>query len=204
MVSTAIKGNFENVAGTCTAFYISLIESGLRLARRVAGQGRKRKAGSVPYSAIKVANEFLRLAQEGGPPHGLTPLQLIKLVYIAHGWSLVYLRGPLLNEPAQAWQYGPVIPSLYNAIRSYRASPVCRQIDGDSDPQPLSAEARQMIKAVYDAYGKYSGVQLSNMTHQPSTPWSDAWNSRGKNAVIPDEDISRHYALLSAQRANAR
>jgi uncharacterized phage-associated protein len=45
-------------------------------------------------NARAVANEFIRLAAEDG--RTLTPLQIIKLVYIAHGWMhrrLVKLGG---------------------------------------------------------------------------------------------------------------
>lgn len=154
----------------------------------------------MPYGAIKVANEFLRLGRMEQPPRALTPLQLIKLVYIAHGFSLVYLPEPLLSEPPQAWQYGPVVPSLYHSIKQYGAGPITTQIEGDTDPQQLSDEARRLIKAVYDTYAHFSGTQLSNMTHQPNTPWSQTWTAAGKNAVIPNEIIQAHYREL-AQRA---
>jgi uncharacterized phage-associated protein len=154
----------------------------------------------VPYSPIKVANEILRLANADNPPRGLTPLQLLKLVYIAHGWSMVHLQQPLLNEQAQAWQYGPVVPSLYHAIKQFGANPIAYPIQGDTDPQELSEEARGLIAAVYKAYGHLSGVQLSNMTHQVDTPWSQAWTRNGRNAMISNNVIQEHYQKL-AQRA---
>lgn len=155
----------------------------------------------MPYSAIKIANEFLRLAGTETPARALTPLQLIKLVYIAHGWSLVHLQSPLLNEPPQAWQYGPVIPSLYHAIKQFGSNPVRFPIEGDTDPQQLSPEARDLIRAVYQAYGRLSGIQLSNMTHLPDTPWSHTWASAGKNAVISNNVIQEHYRVLSQRVA---
>jgi uncharacterized phage-associated protein len=155
----------------------------------------------MPYSAIKVANEFLRLAREDNPPRPLTPLQLIKLVYIAHGFSLVYLQTPLLNEQPQAWQYGPVVPSLYHAIKQYGANPITSPILGDTDPQELSEDARNLIAAVYRTYAHLSGIQLSNMTHQPNTPWSEAWNVAGKNAVISNNTIQAHYRELAGRAA---
>lgn len=152
----------------------------------------------MPYSAAKIANEMLRLASERG--RGLSPLKLLKLVYIAHGWSFPYLGQPLLSEPAQAWQYGPVVPSLYRAVSRYRAGPIDAPIP-DPDPQQLSPEAAGLIRAVFDTYSPYTAVQLSNLTHMPDTPWSEAWNERGKNAVIGDDRIAAHYNQLRNQRA---
>jgi uncharacterized phage-associated protein len=97
----------------------------------------------MPYSAIKVANEFLRLAKADNPLRYLTPLQLIKLVYIAHGWSLHYFpETPLLIEIPQAWQYGPVVPSLYSAVRRYGSSPIIALLPGDTDPQELDEQSK--------------------------------------------------------------
>lgn len=157
----------------------------------------------MPYSPIKVANEFLRLAREGEPPRSLTALKLIKLVYIAHGWSLVYLPEPLVNEPAQAWQYGPVVPSLYHAVKRFGGRPIIGPLQGDTDPQLLSVAAVGLIVAVYEAYGHLSAVQLSNMTHLPDTPWSDVWDNFGRNAEIPNELIQRHYQVLQQRRVAA-
>lgn len=155
----------------------------------------------MPYSAIKVANEFLRLAREDEPPKQFTPLQMIKLVYIAHGWSLIHLDTPLLREQPQAWQYGPVVPTLYRAIQQYRSGPVSEAIP-DNDREELTADALALIKAVYDTYGEYSGIQLSNMTHQPGTPWSEAWNERGRNSTISNEAIRNHYQEISRRNTN--
>ncbi|WP_088681260.1 type II toxin-antitoxin system antitoxin SocA domain-containing protein [Rhizobium sp. R635] len=144
------------------------------------------------YSPIKVANAMIEEAQRDGG-RALTPLQLIKLVYIAHGWAFVFLQEPLINEPVQAWQYGPVSPTLYYAVRGYRASPIATPIPGDADPQVLSGRARELIHAVYERYKHLSGTQLSGLTHMPNTPWSITWESRGRNGIIPNDLISTHY-----------
>ncbi len=150
----------------------------------------------MPYSPIKVANEFLRLAREASV--SVTPLKLIKLVYIANGWSFVHFpESPLVNEQAQAWQYGPVMPSLYHSVKEYRSSPITSSIPGDSDPQELSQNAIDLIFAVFEIYGKLSGIQLSELTHQPGTPWSVTWNHAGKNALIPNDLVRDHYQAMS-------
>src|SRR6266851_8989325 len=127
---------------------------------------------------------------------GLEPGRMLALP-LGLQWSFIHLNEPLLNEPAQAWQYGPVVLSLYHAIKQFGAQPVGFPIAGDADPQELSAQAQSLIAAVYRAYGHLSGVQLSNMTHQPHTPWSDAWNNAGKNAVISNSNIAEHYRALN-------
>jgi uncharacterized phage-associated protein len=155
----------------------------------------------MPYSAIKVANEILRLAAAGQPPSLVTPLKLIKLVYVANGWSLALHNHALVHEAAEAWTYGPVMPALYASIRHFRASPIQGPIAGDYDQNVFQPEDTQLIAAVVTAYGHLSGTQLSNMTHRPGTPWSITWNGgNGQNDQIPSALIAEHYRNLAAAR----
>lgn len=153
------------------------------------------------YGPAKVANAILALANACEPRRFVTPLQLIKLVYVANGWSLGLDRGPLVNEPALAWTYGPVIPSLYNLVRQYRSSPIQGPLRDDGSTA-ITLDDQELIEAVYNAYGHLSGPQLSNMTHLPGSPWSQIWsNGAGQNEVIPNDVIEQHYHALNNNRA---
>ncbi|HHT7640398.1 Panacea domain-containing protein [Pasteurella multocida] len=123
------------------------------------------------YKSLAVANYFLECASKNDDT--LTPMQLIKLVYIAHGWMLGKYGKALLIEPVEAWQYGPVIPSIYKSVRSFRSSPV-EFIDGYSSHAKIlfTEEEKEIMNIVYDKYAKYDGIVLSNATHQPQSPWS--------------------------------
>ena len=46
-----------------------------------------------------------------------TPMGIVKLVYLAHGWQLGWDGEPLINEPVEAWTYGPVILACTTAIK---------------------------------------------------------------------------------------
>lgn len=48
-----------------------------------------------------VANYFIEKSIESG--NSVSPLQLIKLVYIAHGWTLALYKRPLINETVEVW-----------------------------------------------------------------------------------------------------
>src|SRR4051812_39910789 len=76
----------------------------------------------MPYPAAAIANEFLRLAKEDKAQ--ISPLKLQKLVYFAHGWYLALAGKPLIEERVQAWQFGPVIPTLYREFKRYGNSPI--------------------------------------------------------------------------------
>lgn len=151
------------------------------------------------YSPASVANFFLEHASQEG--RAITPMQLLKLVYVAHGWYLGYTGQPLINEQVQAWRHGPVIKSLYDRIRNYGSGAVAGLIsEGPFGglPQPVGAEARPLLEGVWRNYARFSGIELSQMTHLPNTPWSIAWHDQGGKhmyfAPISNELIRQHYA----------
>jgi uncharacterized phage-associated protein len=170
------------------------------------------------YDAKAIANFFIEVAAL--EHKHLTPLQLIKLVYIAHGWYLGLTGNPLINEPPEAWQYGPVIPSLYHALKIYGNGPILEKIaefrpgpTGPTGPgmklamQEVSAPSephiRRFLQSVWNRYGKLSASQLSLLTHQPDTPWSHTWEQYRakyiKGVDIPEDLIKQHYEGLKAK-----
>lgn len=155
------------------------------------------------FPSSAVARQILNVASAESRP--LTPLELIKLTYLAHGWSLALRDKPLVGEPVQAWQYGPVYPELYHALKSYRANPVTSvppagvEVFGHVE---LPNEEKQLISAVFNAYKGFNGVQLSSLTHQPGTPWFKAW-SGAKNTVIDDGSIKAHFRDIVQRRKAA-
>lgn len=163
-----------------------------------------------PYDAKAVANYFLELAERQGKK--LDAMKIQKLVYLAHGWHLAITGKPLITERVEAWLYGPVVRSLYSAFRDAGSGPITRpacdpdfvsgrvvltvpRIDDSADP-----ETRQILDEVWRVYGDFSAIQLSNLTHQPDTPWAKIWNaSEDKNGLIIDDDLIKQYFVNQAR-----
>jgi uncharacterized phage-associated protein len=121
-------------------------------------------------------------------------MKLIKLVYIAHGWYLALAGRPLLREPIQAWKYGPVIASLYHSFKQYGNNPLpvtaaTDEVIADNEHE----DVRRLLDKVWEAYSKFTPAQLSTITHQSDTPWSQVYDQYQRHAIIPDELIRQHY-----------
>lgn len=156
------------------------------------------------YSSKAVANKFIDVAHKHGEL--LTPMKLQKLVYYAHGWYLSLKCGsPLINEKIEAWPYGPVIPSIYHEFKSYGGDVITRyatEIDNEFQivtPQIDNGyELDSFMEKIWEVYGKYSGIQLSNMTHEPGSPWATTWGTNGvaMNTDINDDVIKNYFDKL--------
>jgi len=151
------------------------------------------------FNSFQIANYFISAGQESGVE--ITPMKLIKLCYIAHGWNLGFTGKPLLSETVYAWKYGPVIDTLYDAFKVYGSTPIKtlyspNPFDNSIYPMP-SEDIKPFLDSVWKAYGKYDGVQLSAMTHQKGTPWYQVWNGEsgkeGRHIPIPNKYIEAHY-----------
>lgn len=143
-------------------------------------------------SATAVANAFIARGARDGKQ--FTPMQLLKLTYITHGWSLAFFDKPLMDDDIEAWKYGPVIPNLYKAIRHYRGNPVTTPImllNGEIDD--ITEEQNKLIEFVYRRYGHLDGISLSALTHEPNTPWYEFFNKITWGRKIPDAIIAKHY-----------
>jgi uncharacterized phage-associated protein len=171
--------------------------------------GEKPCWGKDDNNPIGIANEFLGRGFASGRP--LTQMQLQKLVYLAHGWSLAIFDRPLTSEKVQAWDFGPVYNSLYQALKRYGAQPVSTLITfADANPYDscggspvratLDKKQASLLDKVWDVYGRYEAFQLSALTHEPGTPWTEIYTASGKSAPIPDELIRRYFVSLATNK----
>ncbi len=139
----------------------------------------------------------------------LTPLHIIKLVYISHGYTLAKTNKSLIEEKVEAWEHGPVIPTVYHAFKDYRGNPITSlyycAVELNSDQikdrreaieSEFNTEQRSIMDRVIEQYGNKDGTYLSYITHKKDTPWSRYYKKGKKFVEIPNEVIKEHYTEL--------
>ena len=141
------------------------------------------------YDAQSIANEFIRRANEQGRP--LTHLQVQKLVYFAHARLLAFHRQPLVNQDFEAWEYGPVVPDLYHALKHNDADPIMCEILGATPD--YSYRESDIFDWCFKKYGGMSGRKLSKLTHAPNSPWTIAVDN--DDVLISDNTIADYHIL---------
>jgi uncharacterized phage-associated protein len=144
------------------------------------------------YSSPVIAKAFLELGERDNIP--IDPLKLIKLVYFAHGFYLAAAEEPLLNEPVEAWKYGPVISSLYHRFKRYGRAAIPREEIGSIFGPKLDSNAQAAVEAAWETFKGDPAITLSLKTHTPDSPWAKIWRDDGVfSKEIPDHLIADFF-----------
>src|ERR1700712_2499331 len=114
-------------------------------------------------TALAISNYFINKANSTGEI--LTPMKLLKLSYLAHGWYLGLNDGnALMPEYAQAWKYGPVIQTVYDGFKEYKGGQIMSMgfdPNTSSYPTVTNPEIIPFLDKIWEVYGKYDGLKLS-------------------------------------------
>ena len=154
--------------------------------------------GSYSYHPpVAIANYFISKSD-----YPLSHMQILKLAYMAHGFKLGLTGEPLANELVQAWQYGPVFPSIYDKFKRQPPKRITQLGTGKGDI-PITSNfneyEKDIMDLVYDVYGKLDGWKLSVLTHKKNSPWYAYYYEKepaGKDfqgVTIPNSVIEKYY-----------
>ena len=135
----------------------------------------RKQAGMIMRSSITIANYFLQKCWD--EDRDLSPMHVIKLVYLANGWHLGVQGKPLICDRIRAWQYGPVIPELYLQINQYGGGPITARVTSPFatvNNEVLDEAEQSFLDTIWEHYRDFSALELSALTHRKGTPWYHA------------------------------
>ena len=123
-------------------------------------------------------------------------LKMQKLLYLANLDYMGKSGERLIASPFEAWDYGPVQPSLYYKLRRFGARDVR---DVFYYEEPLMPEEDEKEFDVLDRMSKLwhvkSGV-LVQFTHSNGGGWAKVYEPGIRSRIIPDEFIKEEYKYL--------
>ena len=160
------------------------------------------KLKPMTYTPQHIANYFLGRGDSDGIP--ISPLKLIKLVYIGYGWNIALTGEKLFNEPIEAWQHGPVIESLYHEFKHFKNGPIdkwAETFDFETSEATIPVVPKSdkdtilILSKVWAAYSRFSAWALRNKTHEEGGPWHKVYKKDESGVVLKDSDIDEHYLI---------
>lgn len=165
-------------------------------------------------SAVSVANAFLLNGFKDKEP--ISPMMIQKLLYLAQGYHLYLCKLPVFDEDFQAWRFGPVVPSIYQACKKYSRHGITELLtewyeeweERVPAAPPSESEAIKVIEFVWENYGSFNPMRLSQWTHVKDGPWDRALKSGTRirrHKPIPNMHIQEYFerALGDQSKSNA-
>jgi len=142
-------------------------------------------------NVFDVADYFIELfGQELGSD--ITNLKLNKLLYYAQGHCLATTSQPLFQDAIEAWEYGPVVPAIYQRYNVCGKHPI--EAQGKCVNHALTEKERSLLLDVACEMGRFSASYLFGKTHEVGTPW---FQTKRNDAI--DTFVLKKYFKTSIQ-----
>ena len=120
----------------------------------------------------------------------ISTMKLQKLCYYSQAWNLAWNGFPLFEENFLRWDNGPVCRELFDLHQGsfYVSTSIIPEslLSG-----AMSEEEYRTVNRIMENYGKFSGDELSYMTHN-----EDPWLNTPKDEIITKENIELYYGNL--------
>jgi len=156
-----------------------------------------------PYDGRLLANLILDFAD--GEQAGLTNASVNKLLYFSHGLYLQRKGRRLVKNAFEAWEYGPVIPAVFEAFRSNGKNPISERakkfspilnqyVEFDADVAPADVD---FVYRVWKTLGRFTAGELIDLSHEVGSPWHSLWEGDDikvrPGMIITDSEILQHF-----------
>lgn len=137
------------------------------------------------YAAKDIAKYIVNRCIEHCRP--ISNLQLQKILYFCQKEYNQITGFALFEDDFEAWQYGPVIPSVYRVFSLFGGMKINRNVHEEVEIDPTT---KTLINPIIDKYSGYAAWDLVSMTHQEGDAWDRIFQGgKGNKCIIPKKDI---------------
>ena len=138
------------------------------------------------YMAVQLARYIVSKCIQDGCP--ISNLQLQKILYYVQKEFLKSGK-PAFSDDLEAWQFGPVVPSVYYRFCGFGAMPITCFGNNESLIEIDPAD-RAVIDSVVEEKRSLPPWDLVEETHKPGGAWDRVYqNGNGNHQTIPTELI---------------
>jgi uncharacterized phage-associated protein len=137
------------------------------------------------FNAIDIANKII-VNTDNDKGDIISNLKLQKMMYYLQGFNLAFFEEKLFDDNIEAWQYGPVVPSVYHSFREFGKGAIILSKEV-IEISLFNPDQEDMFCQVMNEYGKFSAIRLMEMTHN-ELPWKSTEISN-----IIDPELMKNY-----------
>lgn len=121
--------------------------------------------------------------------YGISNLKLQKILYFIQAHFLIKKKTPCFYEDIEAWNFGPVIPIIYEKYKQYGSAniPII-----EKDNINISKKDKILINEIIDYFINYSATDLVYITKNQD-PWKNIYNEDKTNKITL-ESIEKYFS----------
>lgn len=123
---------------------------------------------------------------------GVTNLKLQKLLYFGQAYSLAAEGKPLFSDPINAWEYGPVVKTVYYEYKEHKSNTIILEKYAHLS---IDKDVQEIVKKVLEIFGGFSAGKLVDIAHA-HPPWKNAFDSPEEEKVISKASLKDYYTSL--------
>ena len=128
-------------------------------------------------------------------------LEVQKILYLAHMFHMgVHGGAPLIHEPFEAWNYGPVVPELYQRMKPFGSGPV-QNVFHWIDMVPMGTPEFESLNDAIQGTKKLRASQLVANTHTVDGAWARVYRPNIAGIRIPNTAIMDEYRARANKHA---
>lgn len=136
-------------------------------------------------NAMQVAHFVISECTKKGMPVSNLSLQKI-LYFLQREYMKKHENKSLFFDEFYAWQYGPVIPAVYNEYSGYGGGDILALYE---DCDELDDVIKNDIKKDIERLAKCDSWYLVKKTHEQGTPWSITYNGGIGDRMKIDKEL---------------
>lgn len=137
------------------------------------------------YRALEIAEYIIGYANKKN--YSISNLKLQKILYFIQAQFLVSFNKACFVDYIEAWDFGPVVRSVYNKYKRYGSANI--YLGSLNLEVQMSFHEINAIQLVVDKCALYSANQLVDITHNQD-PWKNAYC---KSGIIYNQDIKNYF-----------
>lgn len=124
-----------------------------------------------------------------------THFHIQKIIILCQSFFLVKKGYPITNDPIVAYKYGPIIPELYNFLKTYKGNkipPLYRE-------SCLSSDDTNFLYEILNIIVDIQPVTLAGLLINPRSPWEIAFSryTHGGSSAIHNHEIKNYYHSIT-------
>ncbi|MDK2818959.1 MAG: DUF4065 domain-containing protein [Spirochaetota bacterium] len=139
-------------------------------------------------SVVDIVKELIVHHYSNGDGHDVTKTKILKQLFFAQSFSLYYFNYELFFEETEAWQYGPVVSTVYTNWESPSS------LLNHTSIRNTDIFAKTIIEIIFEVTKSFKATELTDISHDIGSAWDHNYIEHDRK-IISKTDIKEYFPV---------